>query len=640
MSSWGIRARVLVLALLPSVLILLTLVSYFTYERITEVDASLAQRGRLVARQLAPSAEFALFSGDHSTLQRLTDAAVRETDVVWASVTDVHGQDLAYSTAPDTGDVADTARFAEAVKRTRLAATDFPEPSSTGAATDVIGTITVAMSRSGVKSQQRRLLLIGLAIGIVGLLVAIALAHAIGRSIIEPTRQLARAMTELSWNRDIAPLPSDGGGEFQTLSEGFNTMAARLRASTLELESQISDATRDAVAQRNAAEQATQAKSRFIAAASHDLRQPLHAIQLFAAALQRRARTTELETLVADLVKSVAMMESLFDSLLDISRLDAGTLQSDPKPFALCHLFAQIEAEFADGAAQKRVRLRIVPTGTIVYSDELLLRRILTNLVANAVRYTNAGSVMVCARQRGDTVDIEVRDSGIGIPPEKQRDIFQEFYQISYVSRERNTGLGLGLAIVARLSKLIGSDVHVRSAVGKGSVFSLRVPRSHATPARPSSPAEPVTPVAPIERWPMLHVLVIDDDPLVLSGSRALLETLGCVVTTVPDGEAARRALAELIGRRVLVMCDVWLGSGENGIELLQHLSERHAPSISAFLISGDVRPETVESALRAGFIILHKPVAPAKLREVVEQFARGANPIFTVGQRDENSSS
>ncbi len=500
MKRWGIRARVLFLALLPSIMILLTLAGYFTYARIAEVDVLLAQRGVSLARQLAPGTEFALFAGDAATLERLAQAAAREADVATVTISDAGGHVLAHAGAPEPLEETAVARFTQPVLATRLDASDFPEQAGPGSAPVKVGDITVVMSRVSAQAHQRDLLLVGLGLGSASLLIAVMLALGIGNSVIHPIRRLAAAMSELSRGKHVTPLSTTGGGEFRTLNEGFNDMAARLQAGTRELEARIEEATRALMTQKDAAESATQAKSRFIAAASHDLRQPLHAIGLFTATLQRRTEGTDLQPVVRDLARAVAAMDRLFDLLLDISKLDAGTMVAQPRPMRLEHLFAQLYAEYADAAMEKHLRLHIRATDAVLVTDELLLHRLLTNLVANAIRYTENGTVMLCSRRRGADWQIEVRDSGIGIPLERQGEIFQEFYQIGNVARDRSRGLGLGLAIVARLARLLATEVAVRSAPGRGSVFSVRIPRGEdrrvpESARHEESLAQPVAPM-------------------------------------------------------------------------------------------------------------------------------------------------
>ena len=635
MKHWGIRARVLFLALAPSVMILFTLVAYFTYQGIREVDISLSERGKLVARRLSVGTEFAIFAGDRAALQRLTDAALREADVSSITVHDGQGSELARSDAPIRSQADTLLSFVEPVIQTRLAAGDFPEQAQSSGAPAKVGEIAVVMSRETAVAQQQRLLFSGLALGLAGLIVAITLGLLIGNAVIRPIRRLANAMVELGHGRHVLPISTSGGGELTTLAEGFNRMAARLQADARELEMRINAATHELMVQKDTAEQATQAKSRFVAAASHDLRQPLHAIGLFTSSLQRRTAGTELQPLVADLATAVASMDRLFNSLLDISRLDSGALQVESRPFPLDRLFAQIAAENHDAALQKQLHLRVRCTGAVVASDELLLHRILTNLLANAIRYTHTGSVMLACRYRGNRVQVEVRDSGIGIAPEKHDDIFLEFYQIGDAQNEQHVSLGLGLAIVSRLARLLGTRVVVQSSPGRGSVFSLCLPRGEP---EASTTVDDAAPTGYALSGPALQVLVVDDDPLVLAGNRALLEEFGCEVRTTANGHGALAALAGYGDRAVLVLCDMWLGNDENGIDLLRKMDNLTTARVSGILISGDTGPKTQMAAIEAGYPLLHKPVAPARLRAVVMNFAWKLRELTASGPHDEDS--
>jgi two-component system, sensor histidine kinase len=619
MKGWGIRARVLFVALVPSVLILFVLVIYFTYTRIVEVDVSLAHQGKSVARQLAPGAEFALFAGDRVALQRLTDAAAREANVSGITITDGAGRALAASKVDDTNDrLADTIEFMQPVFETRLAA-DIPDQLHVPAAAAVIGRVTVVMSRRGARAEQNRLLATGLVLGLACLGGATLLAMAIGESVIRPIRTLAGAMRELGGGRRIAPLAVAGGSELRTLQEGFNEMSMRLHASTQELQQRIEGATHALLIEKQTAEQATADKSRFIAAASHDLRQPLHAIGMFSATLQRRCRGLDVAGVADDLAEAVGVMDKLFDSLLDISKFDAGVLRAEPKPVRLARLFLELSAEHHDVAVRKGLTLRFRPTSAVVMTDELLLRRLLGNLIANAIRYTSAGSVLIGARPRGDFVQIEVRDSGAGIAPEHVDKIFGEFYQVGNPARDRDLGLGLGLAIVSRIARLLDADVQVRSAPERGSIFSLRLPRiepQDMAPGMQNADADAC------ERPAAFPVLVIDDDRLVLAGSRALLEDLGCRVATASDAVTAEAVMRAASDPAMLVLCDVGLAGEDNGVVLLRRLAAITRTSICGILVSGDTRPETIQLAKNAGYELLHKPISPARLRAVVTHFS------------------
>jgi CheY-like chemotaxis protein len=323
-------------------------------------------------------------------------------------------------------------------------------------------------------------------------------------------------------------------------------------------------------------------------------------------------------------------MDRLFNSLLDISRLDAGTLSPNLRAFPIERLFAQLSAEYGEAAARQNLWLRFHAGGAVVVSDEVMLHRILSNLVSNAIRNTHAGGVLVACRARAGEFQIEVRDSGIGIAEEKHRDIFLEFYRIGDAGGNGAMGLGLGLAIVARLAGLLGTEVQVRSAPGRGSTFSLRLPRGRVEAlVAPSDPVRPAFGQPDIG----LRVLVIDDDPLVLAGNRALLEELGCEVTSAADATQAHAALAALAATPLLVLCDLWLANGENGIDLLRQLTALTTAPISGILVSGDTGVEAQAAADRAGYLLLHKPVSPAKLRAVVMSFVVKVQKMTGAGQ-------
>jgi len=637
MKTWSIRARVLFLALLPSVMILVSLVGYFTYTLIAEVDTLLAQRGVALARQLSPAAEFALFAGDRAALQHLTDAAARERDVASVTIKDKDGIPMAASRSGTAGSAADLVTFTQPVTQTRLPAAEFPEPVASGDTREALGEITVEMSRLAAHVEQRRLLTFALGLGAASMVIAVVLAITIGEGVIRPIQRLARAMAALTRGEHVGPLPQSSGGELGTLDAGFNEMAARLQASARDLEQRVDAATRELSLQRDTAEQATRAKTRLIAVASHDLRQPLHAIQLFTATLQRRVADADLRMVVGDLERAVTIMERLFDSLLDISRLDAGTLPVNPRAFPLQRLFSQLLAEHGDAAAQKHLRLHIRATDVVLMTDELLLHRLLGNLVANAIRYTRKGMVLVrCRRGHGvHEVKIEVRDSGIGIARERQRDIFQEFYQLSTPQQAPAAGLGLGLAIVERLATLLGTKVDVRSAPGRGSVFAIRLPRvAVESLAKPEMAS--VSP--PMHDAPRLPILVVDDDALVLAGNRALLAALGCDVTTANDIASAETAAAQLGSHPLLVMCDFWLRDGQRGVDFLRRLRSLTTAPVGAVLISGDTGPEPRRAASELGIPLLQKPVSPAKLRAVITQFALHLGATH-MGDHDEDPS-
>jgi signal transduction histidine kinase/CheY-like chemotaxis protein len=289
----------------------------------------------------------------------------------------------------------------------------------------------------------------------------------------------------------LAAVPFLLGGDLWHVAIGVATLAAlplvlryadglcrALRMSS-EVRLRNAELVEELRAQKKAADEANVAKSRFLAVASHDLRQPLHSLELFVQALEDTPLPVHAQQLVGNVRRSVDSMEELFDGLLDISRLDAGVVRPREEVIPLADLFERLSFEYATIAQRKGLGLRVVKTAACVRSDPTLLARILRNLVANAVRYTERGRVMIGCRRHGDQVSIEVWDTGPGIPAEKCAEIFQEFTQLGNPERDRRKGLGLGLAIVERLAKLLGHGVLLRSRVGKGSVFAVTVARGH-----------------------------------------------------------------------------------------------------------------------------------------------------------------
>lgn len=381
---------------------------------------------------------------------------------------------------------------------------------------------------------------------------------------------------------------------------------------------------RMAVAQRNRelaernreVERANLAKSRFLAAASHDLRQPLHALNLFAAQLRDQTDPTERVRLVTRIDAAIDSMNELFNALLDISKLDAGVLAPDIVEFPVGHLLDRIETTFAATAREKGLRLSVVPSRAWVRSDAILLERILLNLVSNAIRYTSRGGIVVGCRRRDDSIRIEVWDSGIGVAEDQQRSIFGEFYQIGAPASGERVGLGLGLSIVDGLCRLLGHPIDLASRPGKGSRFAVSVPRAEVrqavvVPATLDAIANPARDKL---------IVVIDDDALVLDGMRGLLQGWGCRVVTADSGDAA---LAGLAGQPDLVISDHFLANGTTGIDAIDRLRKAFAVPLPAFLISGDTTSERMREAETNGLLLLHKPVNPMALRSVVNRLLR-----------------
>lgn len=365
-------------------------------------------------------------------------------------------------------------------------------------------------------------------------------------------------------------------------------------------------------AARTAAEQANVAKSRFFAAASHDLRQPLHSLGLFASALRETVGSAEGRDLAHRIGDSIGALDRLFDELLDVSRLDAGVVEVHRRNLALQPLFDRLESEFAGAAASKGLRLRFVPSALAVKSDRTLLERILTNLVSNALRYTVAGGVLIGARRRGSRVVVQVKDSGVGIPDHERELIFDEFYQIGNPGRDRRKGLGLGLAIVRRLTVLLDHPLTVRSVVGRGSCFALELPQADGLPDEGLAEERPGERIFDGER-----ALVLDDDPDICDATERLLNSWGFDVRTAHGLDDAMARLDSGFTPNIVV-ADLRLGESKDGIGAIARLRERLARPVAALLISGDIGARELARVKESGLLLLTKPVAPAKLRSAL----------------------
>lgn len=387
-----------------------------------------------------------------------------------------------------------------------------------------------------------------------------------------------------------------------------------------QLETRIEEATRALRLKKEDAENANYDKTRFLASASHDLRQPMHAMGLFVGELIPKLTTPEQLRIAAKVEESVEALSNLLDALLDISKLDAGVVIPNITTFTLGNLLERISHNYVPIAERKDIALHIIPNTSLLQSDPILIERILINLISNAIRYTPVGGVVVVVcRNRGDKLRIEVRDNGVGIPVNEQRNIFREFVQLTNQERDRSKGLGLGLAIVDRIVKLLNLHFDLRSAPNRGSTFSVEVPKFFEpvtapliTPAFMKEESKPV----PANELENLDVLVIDDDALVRKSTQGIIESWGCRVSMA----AALHEVKELHCKADydLVICDFRLPDG-NGIEMADWIKENFRKSPIFILISGDTSPEVLQMVNERGIQLLHKPVRPAKLRSLIQ---------------------
>ena len=372
----------------------------------------------------------------------------------------------------------------------------------------------------------------------------------------------------------------------------------------------------EAEAARARAEQANLAKSQLLAAASHDLRQPLHALALFAESLQSLALDAAAKDVAQRIQTNVAAMETLFSGLLDISRLEAGVVEARRTPFDVQALFDRLAGYFEATAAARGLDLRFRDTASWATGDALLTEQICVNLIANALRYTATGGVLVTARRRGGAVAIEVYDTGIGIAAGDYERIFGDFVQIGNPQRDRDKGLGLGLAIAGRLARLQGSDIDLRSVPGQGSRFAVALPEAEPVAGAPRLAAAP-------DLTHGLAVLLIDDDAMVRDATALLLRQWGVTVGLAASVAEAEGLVATM--RFDIVLADYRLPGDRDGLAVIAHLLGLPGEPQAACLVTGDMEPAILARAAAAGVPVMHKPLQPARLRALLNHLAATA---------------
>ena len=397
--------------------------------------------------------------------------------------------------------------------------------------------------------------------------------------------------------------------------------AIDLKVQADELAAQLRVETQAADAARREAEIANRAKTQFFTAASHDLRQPLHAMGLFAEALRQRVHEPEVAQLVNSINESVDALEGLFSELLDITRIDSGGVEVHDQHFEVGDILRKLRLHFEPSAFEKGLALRLRGGQRVVFADPLLVERILRNLVSNAIRYTEDGSVLVSFRQRGDRVLLQVWDSGPGIRAAEQQKIFDEFYQLPHtgaVSPEQRKGLGLGLAIVKRLAALMNAPLTMRSEVGHGTVFTLELPIGKA----PRASAQVLPGKGPVGITLAGRLIVIvEDEPAVRAGLEVLLKGWGAEIAafdSVTESAQWAQTCDPAVVKPDLLIVDYRLEEGRTGVDAIRALRERFGLGVPAILVTGSTMTGHDKEAQAYDFHLLIKPVVPNKLRAMI----------------------
>ncbi len=416
---------------------------------------------------------------------------------------------------------------------------------------------------------------------------------------------------------EIRGMPMPGGGFVTSYSDitPYNRAQQALREANDTLETRVADRTAELAEAKAEAERANAAKTRFLAAASHDLVQPLHAARLFLAAADRGSVPADTGVLMDRIGDSLQAAEQLLSGLLDISKLDAGALPVQRETFAAEQVLGPLAREFEALAATRGLRFRHRPTQALLHTDPALLRRVLQNFLGNALRYTRRGGVLLGVRRLPGALRIEVWDSGPGIPAEKQREIFEEFRRLDAQDAIGERGLGLGLAISERIARLLGHELSLRSQLGRGSVFALTVPLGVAADLSAQPPV--IERVRASER--RSRILVLDNEPLALTALAALLQRWGHEVLTA---SSAAEALARhgALPPPDLALVDYHLDDGVSGIDVAAALGKHWGCALSCVVVTADPTSAARDAAALHGYPLLQKPVKPAALRALLQK--------------------
>jgi signal transduction histidine kinase len=602
--------RLVLVTLVPCLLTSVLLVTLLTRQQLLSLRTMAREAAHAIAAETAAVSAEPLQRRDQADLRHIAASIGRLSHVVRLRISTPDG-DVVSGERNSLNGGAPTLRVRQQVR-------DRDDPSR------VIGTISVDVSLSRALEVQREGVFNALRWLAVSIVLALLVAWQEARWISAPLRKLAEAIQQLAASRRRVQVDVTDETEIGKLQQGFNEASLALHAHQQQLQQEVGAATRELARKNAALEAASVDKSRFLAAATHDLRQPLYALTLFSSSLAADETDPVRLERIAHVQESIASLDKLFNELLDLSRLESGAMHAEPSEFPLDQVFDEVSRNFRLLAEQHELRLVIRATPVWVRTDRTMLARILNNLVSNALRYTREGGVLVAARERGSRVRIDVWDTGPGIADVHQQRVFEEFYRIRdehdmHGSTTRK-GLGLGLATVQRLAHLIDSDVQLHSRPGRGSLFTFSIPLT--TPLERAKPSQ-ARPDGPIDLGGV-RILVIDDDPAILAGIRVLLESWSCDVLVAEDSAQALDLVESWMLPPDVVICDYSLRRGRTGLEAMQALAAHYrrdgyaeAP-FARLLITGETDRERLHEALEAGVPVLYKPVAPDKLRETI----------------------
>ncbi|MDQ0034122.1 signal transduction histidine kinase [Variovorax boronicumulans] len=599
--------QLILLALVPATAATLTAIAVLTRQHLGNLTELMRANAQTVALQVATVAQAPLSRMDKRALQRTAQSGTYQPHVQQVQIWTEDGEIVANS------ETVDRARGEGLQVVVPIVADDGRHN----------GKVMVEISLSAVQNARRSVWLnvaVVLAISLLGVGLAGWWA---ARRISEPIRALGKAVDRLGAGED-ASVAIEGTSEVQHLQLGFNQAARALAESRRLLQSRINEATAELARKNALLEVASQAKTRLLAAASHDLRQPLHALTLFSDGLANGETDPVKLQRIGHIRECVESLDRLFSELLNLSQLDAGVLQPQWADFPLDRLFDEISRNFRPVAEQQGLRLVARKTELWVRCDYVMLSRILNNLVSNSLRHTLEGGVLIGARRRGKGVRIDVVDTGVGIAAQHQTRVFEEFYQVEPAGRPSARGargMGLGLATVQRLTELLNTRVELSSRLHKGTCVRVLV---RSAPAALPSPAPSPVAAGMEDGEPSLanlRILVIDDERTILEGLSVVLANWGAEVL-VAQTRAEALALADTWAEPPdVVVSDLLLQGGDNGLDVIAAL-ERHprgiGPGTARLLVTGETKPDRLREVASAGIAVLYKPVSPRVLRQSI----------------------
>lgn len=602
----SLAQQLVLLAVLPAALATLGAIVVLTRQHLSNVTELMRASGQTVALQVATLAQTPLIQMDRRALQRTAMAGTSQPHVQQVQIRTDDGEILANAETNDRN-------RAEGLRV--LSPVLGEDGKRAGEVMVEISLDAVADARKAVYFNVLLVLVASLAgVGLAGWWAA--------RRISAPIQRLGEAVDRLGAGEN-ASVQVAGTSEVRRLQSGFNQAASALAESRRLLQSRIGEATAELARKNEQLEIASQAKTRLLAAASHDLRQPLHALTLFSDGLANGETDPVRLTRIGHIRECVDSLDRLFSELLNLSQLDAGVLQPRWSDFPLDSLFDEISRNFRSVAEQQGLRLVARKTDAWVRCDYVMLSRILNNLVSNSLRHTTEGGVLVGARRRGRAIRIDVWDTGVGIEPQHHERVFEEFFQVDPQRKQGMArGMGLGLSTVQRLAALLNTRVELRSVPGKGTGVRLLV--RAAEPITAGSGLEPISMPTPLDvpaNLEGVRVLVIDDERTILEGLQVVLSSWGAQVMAAQTRAEALAMADSWDEPPEVVLSDLLLQGGDNGLDVIAAL-ERHPRGIgegtARLLVTGETKPDRLREVAQAGIMVLYKPVSPRALRQAI----------------------